>query len=52
MGTISFKSINGSNNGTATKAKPNPAVVLTVDPRKVTKIRNMIKFVSNDILIS
>ena len=42
--------MNGSNNGTDIKAKPNPVVVFTVDPKNVTTIKNIIKFVSNIIL--
>ena len=40
----------GSNNGTDIRAKPNPVVVFTVDPKNVTTIKYIIKFVSNIIL--
>ena len=49
IGTIIVKSNIGSNNGVETNANPNPTVVFTVDANKITKIRIIMTFVSNNI---
>ena len=49
IGTIIVKSSIGSSNGVDTRANPNPTVAFTVEASKITKIRIIMTFVSNNI---